>query len=54
MKVKSYIPFKVCRNCVYNDYKRTGVDFCVRAGCKYKISEKKEDNNVRKSQQIGT
>ena len=54
MKQIMLVPKAKCRACEFNDYKNTGVDYCIRAGCKYKVSEKKEDNDVRKSQQIGT
>lgn len=53
MKEVIFVPKAKCRACEFNDYKNTGVDFCVRVGCKYKIFEEKEDDNVRKSQQNG-
>lgn len=54
MKKIMFVPKAKCRACEFNDYKNTGVDYCIRAGCKYKISEEKEDKDVHKSQQIGT
>ena len=37
MKVISLIPKETCRKCPYNDYRRCGVDFCIRAKCIYKV-----------------
>lgn len=44
-----------CRACEYNDYIRTGTDYCVRVGCKYntyiiKVGEK--SGNKRKQEKI--
>ncbi len=35
MKVISFVPHKVCRRCIWNDFKRCGKDLCVRAKCIY-------------------
>lgn len=31
------VPKKICRACEFNDYRRCGTDYCVRAKCKYKV-----------------
>lgn len=36
MKTKLSVPKKLCRKCEYNEYRKCGVDYCIRAGCKYK------------------
>nr|DAP11644.1 MAG TPA: hypothetical protein [Caudoviricetes sp.] len=46
MKRIVFEPKAKCRACEFNDYKNTGADYCIRAGCKYKISEKKEEGEV--------
>ena len=42
MKKIMFVPKAKFRACEYNDFKNTGVDFCVRAGCKYKVTEAQE------------
>ncbi len=42
MKRIVFVPKAKCRACEFNDYKNTGVDYCIRAGCKYKVTESQE------------
>lgn len=44
-----------CRACEFNDYRTTGTDYCVRAGCKYKtdiIKGGEKVGNKSKQKQI--
>lgn len=42
MKIKTLVSKKKCRACPYNEFRRCGSDFCVRALCIYEEEMKRK------------